>query len=269
MGSFFMGVLWLLATTLLRSLAAIFSWLLWFLWPHWLVFCVLVCMAVLPQPVHAGWGSWLWGSNNNPKQLERSAELAQQAARAASEAAQAQARQAAAQSGQNARVAETLTQLSKERQNLADHLRALSETSMQDSRVAAVLHASGPVSVCVAVLLLAGLAVWMVTRAGRIPENELVDAVDLLVLEMAAQHPEGGYFAGPKLSGPGNRPNARLTSLPNVAGQGRVAGGPENPDGPRDGGQPGGQLGQLTGQQQTQGRSKAHATGEDPGPMPF
>lgn len=223
MESFSVGLLWLMVTGMLRTLAAVFSWLLWLLWPHWLVLCVLACLAVNPQPAHAGWGSWLWGSSNT-KQLERSAEVAQQAAQAASEAAKAQARQAAAQASQNARLADALSQLSQERQNLANHLRALSDTSMRDSRIAAVLNASGPVLVCVAVLLLAGLSVWMVTRAGHIPEAELGDAVDLLVTEMAFQHPPAGYFTGGRLGGPAGEAHASLPRISLLPGKGSAAG---------------------------------------------
>lgn len=242
MTGFLSSLFWALLAFLQFIAGLLFSALacvLWLLWPVVLVGLALGLMVATAQPAEAGWFSWLWGSSDT-RQIERSAELAQEAARVASHAAQAQADQAAAQAGQNARVAEAISQLSQERQSLADHLSALSDMSLQDSRIAAVLGASGPVLTCVAILLLAGLALWMVTRASRMPEAQLADAMDLLVTEMAEKAPPEGYFGAPRLGGPATGANLRLPLLPAFAGNGRDKGGPHpalegpEPDGPAD-----------------------------------
>jgi multidrug efflux pump subunit AcrA (membrane-fusion protein) len=170
---------------------------LWLFWPMVLV-AFLVATA---QPAEAGWFSWLWGSSNT-QQLERSAELAQDAARVAAQAAEAQAQQASAQAEQNSRVAEALAQLSQERQALAGDFQALSTLSLQDSQIAAVLNASGPVLVCVAVLVMAGLALWLVNRHSVNDPAELASAMDVLMEEVAAQIAE-----------PSGRPGRRTGSL--------------------------------------------------------
>ena len=103
----------------------------------------------------------------------------------AGEASQAQAQQAAAHADQNARLAETLGQLSSERANLADHLHALTELGLRDSQWAAAISASGPVLICVTVLLVAGLALWLANKPGEGQHAELAETVDLLVDEMA------------------------------------------------------------------------------------
>lgn len=164
---------------------------LWLFWPV-LFFCgVMGFLIATAQSAEAGWFSWLWGSDT--RHLERSLNVAQEAARVASQAAEAQAQQAEAQAQQNARLAETLGQLSSERSNLADHLHALTELGLKDSQWAAALNASGPVLVCITVLLVAGLALWLVNRAGEGRQEELAEAVDLLVEEISgcASEPVG------------------------------------------------------------------------------
>jgi hypothetical protein len=164
---------------------------LWLFWP-------LVVMGMLiatAQPCEAGWISWLWGGSST-RQLERSLDVAKEAARVANEASQAQAQQAVAQAEQNAKLAETLGQLSSERSNLAGHIRALTELGLKDSQWAAALNASGPVLVCITVLLVAGLALWLANRAGDGRQEELAATVDLLVEEIAAHAPDSPGIHG-------------------------------------------------------------------------
>jgi hypothetical protein len=176
---FFMGLLY-------RAVMLVF----WLLWPAAIV--LLMAIALSPS-VEAGWISWLWKSDN--RELERSLEVARDAAQTASEASQAQAQQSVAQAAQNARVAETLGELSSERANLADHIRALTDIGLRDSQTAAVLNASGPVLVCVSALLVAGLALWLANRPVEAERAELGAAMDLLVDEVAGQK-----FATPRIS---------------------------------------------------------------------
>lgn len=170
----------------------VFVYVLWMLWPVVLAMAVLVVSA---QSAEAGWMSWLWGSNT--RELERSLDVAQEAARVASQAAESQAQQAVAHAQQNARLAETLGQLSSERSNLADHLYSLTEMGLKDSQWAAALHAFGPVLVCVAVLLVAGLALWLANRPGEgQQDSDFAETVDLLVGELAAHSPEPAGLHG-------------------------------------------------------------------------
>lgn len=191
----FLGTLFwaLLALTqfIVGLLMRAFMCVLWLFWPA-LVMGFLIASA---QSAEAGWFSWLWGSNT--RQLERSLDVAQEAARVASQAAEAQAQQAAAQADQNARLAETLGQLSSERSNLADHLHALMEFGLKDSQWAAAINASGPVLICITVLIVAGLALWLANRTGDGQQHaELVETVDLLVDEIAGYSPEPRSISG-------------------------------------------------------------------------
>lgn len=195
-------------------------------WP--IVFVgVLIASA---QSAEAGWFSWLWGSNT--RQLERSLEVAEEAARVANEASQAQAQQAAAQAEQNARLAETLGQLSSERSNLADHLHALTELGLQDSQWAAALTASGPVLVCVTVLLVAGLALWLASKAGEVQHAELAQTVDLLVQEVAATASEPRTMYGPRFN------STRLGHHPAIALVNAACDDPNGDDATEDGDAP-------------------------------
>ena len=162
-----------------------FMCVLWLFWPV----VVMGFLMASAQSAEAGWFSWFWGSNT--RQLERSLDVAQEAARVASQAAEAQAQQAAAQAEQNARLAETLGQLSSERSNLADHLHALMEFGLKDSQWAAAINASGPMLICITVLIVAGLALWLANRTGDGQQHaELAETVDLLVEEIAGYGPE-------------------------------------------------------------------------------
>ncbi len=114
------------------------------------------------------------------------------------QAAEAQAQQASAQAEQNSRVAEALAQLSQERQALAGDIQALSTLSLQDSQIAAVLNASGPILVCVAVLLVAGLALWLVNRPSANDPAELASAMDVLMEEVAVHIAEPSRIPGPR-----------------------------------------------------------------------
>ena len=228
MVTFFLGLLWLAVLFVFRALITVFSWALWLMWPHWLLFSVTAFLATSAAPAHAGWLGWLWGSDT--RHLERSAELAQEAARVASEAAQAQAQQAAAQAAQNLRLAETLSQLSSERSNLADHLHSLTEMGLRDSQWAAAITASGPVLICLTVLIVAGLALWLVTRSGGRESAELAATVDLLVGELS-QPPAGprGFFEARDGSLRGSQ--TREPALVGYAGDGDAAGSSGESDG--------------------------------------
>ncbi len=187
------GLLFGLAKTCWLGLASVVAWLLRYFWPFWLVAVLVLALGSSCQTCEAGWLDWLWGgSQADIKKLERSAEIAQEAAKVTSEAARsqaqqaiAQANQAAAQAHQNSRVADLLGGLSQERQHLADQVAALNTLGLHDSRVAAVLEASGPVLVCVTALLVAGLALWLTARQGPSPSTDLATAVDVMAEELA------------------------------------------------------------------------------------
>ncbi len=193
-------MIWLFSTTfwallvlaqfIAGLLLRLFSCVLWFFWP----LVVMGFLIATAQSAEAGWMSWLLGSDT--RHLERSLKVAQEAARVASQAAESQAQQAEAQAQQNARLAETLGQLSSERSNLADYLHALTELGLKDSHWAAALNASGPVLVCITVLLVAGLALWLANRAGDGRQEELAATVDLLVEEIAAHAPDSPGIHG-------------------------------------------------------------------------
>lgn len=221
MVTFFLGLLWLAVLFVFRALITVFSWALWLMWPHWLLFSVTAFLATSAAPAHAGWLGWLWGSDT--RHLERSAELAQEAARVASEAAHAQAQQAAAQAAQNSRLAETLSQLSSERSNLADHLHALTEMGLRDSQWAAAITASGPLLICLTVLVVAGLALWLVTRTAGSESVELADTVDLLVGELSQPSPGPRGFFEPR-DGSSRLSQSREPALVGYAGAGDAAG---------------------------------------------
>jgi hypothetical protein len=175
---------------------AFLSIILWLFWPVIFFYGLLGFLIATAQSAEAGWFSWLWGSDT--RHLERSLAVAQEAARVASQAAEAQAQQAEAHAQQNARLAETLGQLSSERTNLADHISALTVLGLKDSQWAAALSATGPVLVCITVLLVAGLALWLVNRAGEGRQEELAATVDLLVEEISAHVTEPvGVPVGP------------------------------------------------------------------------
>lgn len=195
----------------------------------WLYVAVLGLALVAPQPAEAGWFSWLWGSSDT-RHIERAAELSQEAARVAAQAAEAQSHQAAAQAEQNSRVAEALAQLSQERQGLADDIQALSTLSLQDSKIAAVLNASGPVLVCAVVLLVAALALWLVARQSASDPRELATAMDVLMEEMATAHvteAPGLYGHGVSTMAVGRHSSRAL--IGNIAAHG---GGPDASDQP-------------------------------------
>lgn len=161
----------------------------------WLYVAILGLTLFMPAQAHAGWFSWLWGSSDT-RQIERSAELAQEAARVAAQAAEAQSHQAAAQAEQNSRVAEVLDQLSTERESLADQIATLAQLSLQDSKLAAVLDASGPVVICMAGLLVAALALWIVNRQSASDPGDLAGAMNVLVEEAAVRASEAPRLYG-------------------------------------------------------------------------
>ncbi len=169
---FLAALLWAAIRFVFATVLWIVSCVLWLLWPAVFIGCALGFLNASAHPAEASWFSWMW-SGSSTRQLERSLDAAHEAARVASQVAEAQAMQAAAQAGQNSRVAEAVAQLSAERQDYAGHLRAISESALWDSQLAAVLNASGPVLVSVFCLMVAGLALWLVTRTEAQSNAEL------------------------------------------------------------------------------------------------
>ena len=209
MTSFLAALLWAVIRFVFATVLWIGSGILWLFWPVVLIGGALGFLLASAQSAEAGWFSWLWGSDT--RHLERSLDVAQEAARVASQAAEAQAQQAAAQADQNSRVAEAVAQLSAERQDYAGHLRAISESALWDSQLAAVLNASGPVLVCVFCLMVAGLALWLVTRTEAQSNAELPGAIDVLLEELSAGFPENRYGHGGQRIG---QAGTRLPRLP-------------------------------------------------------
>ena len=218
MTSFLAALLWAAIRFVFATVLWIGSGILWLFWPVVLIGGALGFLLASAQSAEAGWFSWLWGSDT--RHLERSLDVAQEAARVASQAAEAQAQQAAAQADQNTRVAEAVAQLSAERQDYAGHLRALSESALWDSQLAAVLSASGPVLVCVFCLMVAGLALWLVTRTEAQSNADLPGVVDVLLEELAAGLPEDIHGSGRQRIG---QAGSRLARLP-LIGVGKGAG---------------------------------------------
>ena len=193
--SFITGILLVAIKSLLGVLISLSSWLLWLLWPVWISFGLISLLSASCKSCEAGWLGWLWGSSD-ARQLERSAEIAQEAARVVTQAAASQAQAAVAQAEQNSRVAEVLGQLSGERQSLAEHIQSLTELGLQDSQLAAALTSAGPFLLCLAILIVAGLALWLVSRGSGSSSGHqellLSDTVDLLVTELATSAQNSG-----------------------------------------------------------------------------
>jgi len=264
---------WLLSTLLwaLIALCQLVIWfayraisgVLWCFWPIVLIGGTLGFLIAAAQSAEAGWFSWLWDSGADIKKIERSAELAQEAARVTSEAARAHAEQAVAHAEQNARVAELLGTLSQERQSLAEHVTSLSTLGLQDSQIAAVLGASGPVLVCLTVLLVAGLALRLTSRAGTNPQADFVAAVDIMAEELAvvaSTHspmiPRLEALAGVRGVGVAHEGGARFRLL-GFSGGNLGTGNSPGPDSPAPENQPSDELyGPESGE-------------PDEGPMPF
>ena len=206
MTGFLAALLWAAIRFVFATVLWIGSCILWLFWPMVFIGGALGFLIASAHPAEAGWFSWMWGSSST-RQLERSLDAAHEAARVTSQAAEAQAMQAAAQADQNSRVAEAVAQLSAERQDYAGHLRAISESALWDSQLAAVLNASGPVLICVFCLMVAGLGLWLVTRTETQSNADLPGVVDVLLEEIAAGlsedvHGHGGQRigqAGPRL----------------------------------------------------------------------
>jgi hypothetical protein len=210
MTGFLAALLWAAIRFVFATVVWIGSCVLWLFWPVVLIGGALGLLLATAQSAEAGWFSWLGGSSGT-RNLERSLDAAHEAARVASQAAEAQAMQAAAQADQNSRVAEAVAQLSAERQDYAGHLRAISESALWDSQLAAVLNASGPVLVCVCGLMVAGLALWLVMRNEAASSAELPGVVDVLLEELAAGLSENGYGHGGQRIG---QAGTRLPRLP-------------------------------------------------------
>ena len=219
MTSFLAALLWAAIRFVFATVLWIGSGILWLFWPVVLIGGALGFLIASAHPAEAGWFSWIWGGSST-RQLERSLDAAHEAARVTSQAAEAQAMQAAAQADQNSRVAEAVAQLSAERQDYAGHLRAISESALWDSQMAAVLNASGPVLICVFCLMVAGLALWLVTRTETQSNADLPCVVDVLLEEMAAGLPEDIRGHGRQRIG---QAGIRLPRLP-LIGVGKGAG---------------------------------------------
>jgi hypothetical protein len=213
------ALLWAAIRFVFATVLWIGSCVLWLFWPLVLIGGALGFLVATAQSAEAGWFSWLGGSSGT-RNLERSLDAAHEAARVASQAAESQAMQAAAQADQNSRLAEALAQLSAERQDYAGHLRAISESALWDSQLAAVLNASGPVLICVCGLVVAGLALRLVSRNEATNGAELPGTVDMLLEELAAGLPENGYGNGGQRIG---QAGTRLPRLP-LIGVGKGAG---------------------------------------------
>ena len=182
-------LLWWVLKFVFAVLGSISSWIIWLLWPALLLAGVFLGLSC--RSANAGWGNWLWGEDATAeigtRRLERAAELAHEAARVTSQVSESQAMQAVAQADQNSRVAEVLSQLSMERQDLAGYLQAIGERTAQDSQIAAVLTGMGPMLVILAVLCVASLSLWLVLRAGDESPGDLASTVDFLLLEEATR----------------------------------------------------------------------------------
>ena len=216
---FLAALLWAAIRFVFATVLWIGSCILWLFWPVVFIGGALGFLIASAHPAEAGWFSWMWGGSST-RQLERSLDAAHEAARVTSQAAEAQAMQAAAQADQNSRVAEAVAQLSAERQDYAGHLRAISESALWDSQMAAVLNASGPVLICVFCLMVAGLALWLVTRTETQSNAELPGVFDVMLEEMAAGLAEDVRGHGGQRIG---QAGTRLPRLP-LIGIGKGAG---------------------------------------------
>jgi hypothetical protein len=202
-------LLWWVLKFVFAVLGSISSWIIWLFWSALLLAGVFLGFSC--RSANAGWGNWLWGEDATAeigtRRLERAAELAHEAARFASQVSESQAMQAFAQADQNSRVADVLSQLSMERQDLAGYLQAIGERTAQDSQIAAVLTGMGPTLVILAVLCVASLSLWLVLRAGDESPVDLASTVDFLLLEDATRRdrePHGSsraFYSSGYLSG--------------------------------------------------------------------
>ncbi len=231
--SFLIGFLLAVVNFVFTLLFSALTWLLRLLWPAWVIIAIVCVLALSAQSAHAGWFDWFWSSDT--EQLERSTEIAQEAARVTSASTIAQAEQAQAQAAQNARVAELLSHLSDERQHLAGHITTLAEMHTQDSQWAAALSATTPIVISVAVLLVAGLALWSVTRTSPQDQAELSDAIDFLAMEVAAYEP-GHVSSGSLLPSRAGTSRVRVLMGPGSAfsGDSDFALPPDDDDDPND-----------------------------------
>ena len=79
----FLTMLWNLFRAILGLVSMAPVWVASGLWSSlsksWLSFLVIAVALLAPSSAQAGWFSWLWGGSDT-RQIERSAELAQEAA---------------------------------------------------------------------------------------------------------------------------------------------------------------------------------------------
>lgn len=154
-------------------------------------FLAALLAAGLPSAMpeaRAGWFSWLWPASRH-EELEQVVEVAHKTAAAAGQLVEAHSKQAAAQADQNARVAELLAALAGERATLVSHVARFEEASRRDSAIAAAITAAVPAVVSIAAILLGGLAIRAVTRAGPF---DLSAAAGLLALADTLPAPPAG-----------------------------------------------------------------------------
>lgn len=155
---------------------------------RWLVSGLTLVAVLAATPV---WAGWFWGNNPDPK-IEAANQALERAAQIATEAARTQ-------SSQQENFLAAVEALAHERTQLAGHLVYLGELSKRDSAWASALHTAGPVLVSVAVLGVAGAALWLTTRAG----SHDAELASVLVEELAGTNPLLFPFGSSKFRIPG------------------------------------------------------------------
>ena len=178
-------------------LASLLLWLWRFLWRR--VFNVLAMLALTGLLTNSADAGWL--TRKPDPAIEAANRALQQAAETANDSARLQA-------DQNIRIAETISQLSSERTQLAGHLERLRDFSTRDSAWAAALESFGPTIVVALVLAVGCVALWLVTRSG--PAD--VQLVDVLLDEVTSENPRwlASNLAQPQASvGLPGHPNAK------------------------------------------------------------
>jgi len=123
------------------------------------------------------WAGWLWGNTPDPK-IEAANQALERAAQIATEAARTQ-------SSQQETFLAAVEALANERAQLAGHLVYLGELSKRDSAWASALQTAGPMLVSVAVLGVAGAALWLTTRSS----SDDAELASVLVEELAGTSP--------------------------------------------------------------------------------
>ncbi len=141
---------------------------------RWLVSGLTLAAVLAATPV---WAGWLWGNAPDPK-IEAANQALERAAQIATEAARTQ-------SSQQETFLAAVEALANERAQLAGHLVYLGELSKRDSAWASALQTAGPMLVSVAVLGVAGAALWLTTRSS----SDDAELASVLVEELAGTSP--------------------------------------------------------------------------------